>query len=76
MLPVQAAGHAGGRQCRAPPTPWNLSATVDGQLWPVHHPVPECSMASVSTPEAGQVPGREQPSYGQGVSDGAGPGHA
>ena len=33
-------------------------------------------MASVSTPEAGQVPGREQPSYGQGVSDGAGPGHA
>ena len=76
VLPAQAAGYAGGRQCCAPPTPWNISAAVDGQLWPVHHPVPECSLASVSTPEVGQVPGREQPSHGEGIPDGAGPSHA
>ena len=54
MLPVEAAGHAGGRQCGAPPTPWNLSAAVDGQFWAVHHPRPWGPLAAVPAPEGGQ----------------------
>ena len=63
--PVEASGHAHGRQYSAPATPRTNSAAVDSQLWAVYHPSPWGPVATVSAPESGPQPGCEPPSYGE-----------
>ena len=71
-LPVEAAGHAGGRRDGGTTTPRPNAAALDNLLWTVYAERPWGTLAAVSAPEVGPIPGREIPSYGEMESDGPG----